>query len=404
MNELNNTYMNLALEIAFSRTGSTSPNPAVGAVIVKNGSVIATGGTGPYGTAHAEVRAIGDAKSMGHDLSGSEMFVSMEPCSHYGTTDPCAEAIIREKISRVNIAIVDPNPKVAGKGIKMLENAGIEVIMMENFSRGAYDLIRGFEKLILQKIPFVISKSAVTLDGRIATSAGDSKWISSEYSRYISHKLRAKVDAIVIGKKTYESDNPSLNARFADFSKEVSDYFSSEKFAFSGYDNFFLKELLSADIKDYKDPLRVIAGIPEFFHENSSFFKDDNYVIVEDKDNLNRALKGEWKNNLNKLNIETTEALTPEESALYILEMLGKRGVLNLMLEGGAGLNSSFFSSGGIDQFIYFIAPKVSGNGISVLNNTGSEKMSEALKLHDVSTVLIGHDLLYNAYTKGHNG
>ncbi len=394
--------MNLALEIAFSRMGLTSPNPAVGAVIVKNGTIIGRGGTGPAGTAHAEVRAIDDARGSGADLSGSEMFVSLEPCSHYGKTPPCTEAIIKAGICRVNIAIVDPNPRVSGKGVEALKNAGIETFMMEDFSRSAHDLIRGFEKLILQNRPFVISKSALTLDGRIATSAGDSKWISSEYSRFISHKLRAKVDAIVIGKNTYESDNPSLNARFADFGKEVFEYFSFEKFAFSGYDNFFLKELLTSDINDFKDPLRIVVGIPGLFHENSPLFKYDNYIIVADKDSLNRALK-DGNSFLNKLNIATTEVLNQAETSLYILEMLGKKGVLNIMLEGGAGLNSSFFSSGNMDQLMYFIAPKVSGNGISVLNNAGSEKMSEALKLYDVSSVLIGDDLLYNAYTKAFN-
>ncbi len=402
MNNSDKTYMKLALEIAFSRAGLTSPNPAVGAVIVKNGSVIGTGGTGPCGTAHAEVRAINEALSSGVDLSGSEMFVSLEPCSHYGKTPPCAEAIIKAGIGKVNIAITDPNPLVSGKGIEILKNGGVDVFMMEDFHQPAYDLIRGFEKLILKHMPFVISKSAVTLDGRIATSAGDSKWITGAHSRYITHKLRAKSDAIIIGKKTYESDNPSLNVRFNDFSDEVSASFIEKKYKISGYDNFFLKELLCSEINDYKDPLRVIAGLPEIIHENSPFFKDDNYVIVADKDSLNNALKKGDKNYLFKLNIEETVSITESETALYILEMLNRRGVLNVMLEGGAGLNSSFFSSGLIDHFFYFIAPKLSGNGISVLNNAGSEKMSEALMLHDVSAVLINDDLLYSAYTTGY--
>ena len=392
--------MELALKIAFSRAGLTSPNPAVGAVIVKNGSVVGTGGTGPFGTAHAEVRAINEALSSGIDLSGSEMFVSLEPCSHYGKTPPCAEAIIRSGIKKVNIAITDPNPLVAGKGIEMLKNGGVDVFMMEDFCRPAYDLIRGFEKLILKQIPFVISKSAVTLDGRIATSSGDSKWITGAHSRYITHKLRAKSDAIIIGKNTYEADNPSLNVRFDDFSEEVSSSFIEKKYKLAGYDNFFLKELLCSEIKEYKDPLRVIAGCPEVIHENSPFFKDDNYVIIADKDSLKRVLHKGDKNILLKLNIEETVSMTGSETALYILEMLKRRGILNVMLEGGSGLNSSFLSTGEIDQFICFIAPKITGNGIPVFNNTGSEKMSEASRLHQVSSVFINDDLLYSAYTK----
>jgi diaminohydroxyphosphoribosylaminopyrimidine deaminase/5-amino-6-(5-phosphoribosylamino)uracil reductase len=399
LNDLSKKYMIQALKIAFSRAGLTSPNPAVGAVVVKNGSVIGTGGTGPCGTAHAEVRAINDAASSSADLAGSEMFVTLEPCSHYGKTPPCAEAIIKAGIGKVNIAITDPNPLVSGKGIEMLKNAGVDVLMMNEFRQPAYDLIRGFEKLILKHRPFVISKSAVTLDGRIATSAGDSKWITGGHSRFIAHKLRAKSDAIIIGKKTYEADNPSLNVRFSDFNDEIQSWFTEEKFKFTGYDNFFLKSLLTESINEYKDPFRVIAGLPEIIYEDSQFFKDDNYVIVAQKDTLDRISRNGNGNILSKLNIEETGSMTGPDSAVYILEMLKGRGILNVMLEGGAGLNSSFLSAGEIDQFIYFIAPKISGNGISVLNNTGSEKMSEAVKLHDVSSVFISEDLLYNGYT-----
>jgi diaminohydroxyphosphoribosylaminopyrimidine deaminase/5-amino-6-(5-phosphoribosylamino)uracil reductase len=328
------------------------------------------------------------------------MFVSLEPCSHYGKTPPCAEAIIKSGIEKVNIAITDPNPLVSGKGIEMLKNGGVDVVMMEEFYQPAYDLIRGFEKLILKQTPFVISKSAVTLDGRIATSAGDSKWITGAHSRYITHKLRAKSDAIVIGKNTYEADNPSLNVRLKDFSSEVSDFFKEDKFKFTGYDNFFLKELLKSEINEYKDPFRVIAGCPEVVHENSPFFKDDNYVIIADKDSVNNALKKGYKNNLLKLNIEETGSMAGHETSLYILEMLKRRGALSVMLEGGSGLNSSFLGADEIDQLICFIAPKIIGNGISVFNNTGSEKMIEASVLHHVSLVLIGDDLLYSAYTK----
>jgi diaminohydroxyphosphoribosylaminopyrimidine deaminase/5-amino-6-(5-phosphoribosylamino)uracil reductase len=392
------SFMQLACRIAFSKVGLTSPNPAVGAVIVKNGEAAGTGGTGPFGSDHAEVRAIKDAKSKGADLSGAEMYVSLEPCSHFGKTPPCTEAIIESGISTVYIAVKDPNPLVAGKGIARLAECGIDVIMSDQFSNMGYDLIRGFKKLILQKKPFVVSKSAITLDGRIATSAGDSKWISNQYSRYISHKLRAKSDAIIIGKNTYEADNPSLDVRITDFSESAADYFSGENFTFSGYDNFYLRELLTAEITGYHDPLRVMAGIPEIFHESSKFFKDDNYVIAAGSEEYKAALKRRGAESLKKLNLEIAPPLSDGEMAEYILDMLYRRGVLSVMLEGGAGLNSAFFKSGAIDQFMYFIAPKVAGNGIAPLNNAGSAMMAEALNLYNVSTVLIDNDLLYNAY------
>lgn len=398
MTDKSYSFMQLACRIAFSRIGLTSPNPAVGAVIVKNGEAAGTGGTGPFGSDHAEVRAIKDARSKGIDLTGAEIYVSLEPCSHYGKTPPCTEAIIESGISRVYVAVKDPNPLVAGKGIARLAESGVDVVMEDQFLNMGYDLIRGFKKLILQKKPFVVSKSAITLDGRIATSAGDSKWISNQYSRFISHKLRAKSDAIIIGKNTYESDNPSLDVRMTDFSRGAEDYFSDENFTFSGYDNFYLRELLTAEITGYHDPLRVMAGIPEIFHEKSKFFKDDNYVIAADGEEFKAAVKRHGAETLNKLNLEIAPPLSDGEMAEYILDMLQRRGVLSVMLEGGAGLNSAFFKSGSIDQFMYFIAPKVAGNGIAPLNNTGSAMMAEALNLHDVSTVLIDNDLLYNAY------
>lgn len=390
--------MQLACRIAFSKGGLTSPNPAVGAVIVKKGEVAGTGGTGPYGSDHAEVRAIKDAQSRGADIKGAEMYVSLEPCSHYGKTPPCTEAIIQAGISRVHIAVKDPNPLVSGNGIARLTDSGIDVVMNDQYSSIGYDLIRGFRKLILKNKPFVISKSAVTLDGKIATSTGDSKWISNEFSRYISHKLRAKCDAIIIGKNTFVSDNPSLDVRLSGFRSEVRNYFTPAGINISGYDNFYLRELLTSEITEYKNPLRVMAGIPEQIDKNSNFFKDDNYIIAAGNDEYMAAVKKSGKELINKLNLKITASLNNVEMADYILELLQRRGVLNVMLEGGAGLNSAFFSSGEIDQFIYFIAPKIAGNGISPLNNSGSVMMSEALNLHDVSAVFIQGDLLYNGY------
>lgn len=394
----NYEFMQLACRIAFSRGGLTSPNPAVGAVIVKNGEAAGIGGTGPYGSDHAEVRAIKDALSRGADIKNAEMYVSLEPCSHYGKTPPCTEAIIKAGISRVHISVKDPNPIVAGNGIARLRESGIDVVMNERYSSLGCDLIRGFRKLILKNKPFVVSKSAVTLDGKIATSAGDSKWISNEYSRYITHKLRAKSDAIIIGKNTFESDNPSLDVRISGFSREAGEYFTPGGLNISGYDNFYLRELLTAEIKEFKNPLRVIAGIPEKILENRNFFKDDNYLIVATNDDYTAAVKKGRKESIHKLNLEIAGSLSNEEMADYILEILQRRGILNVMLEGGAGLNSAFFSAGAIDQFMYFIAPKIAGNGIAPLNNTGAAIMSEALNLHDVSSVFIKGDLLYNGY------
>ena len=196
-----------AFEAAFSRCGYTSPNPPVGAVVVKDGRIISSGGTQFCGGDHAEVCAINSA---GGDADGAELYVTLEPCSHYGKTPPCTDKIISSGIKRVYLPILDSNPKVSGNGVRILRDNGIEVIIVEEFKDYAIDMYRSFFTLINKKRSYLIHKSAVTLDGFIADANGSSKWISNEISRYISHRLRAVNDAVIIGKNTLLADNPSL--------------------------------------------------------------------------------------------------------------------------------------------------------------------------------------------------
>ena len=402
---VNDLYMKRACEIAFTRIGMTSPNPAVGAVIVKNGSIIGEGGTGAYGCDHAEVTAIKDAIQRGHDLSGAEIYVSLEPCSHFGKTPPCTDAIINCGISKVHVPLMDPNPVVSGSGIRKLIESGVEVNIMHNYFKTASDLIRSFKKYILRGQPFIINKCAVTLDGKIAASSGDSRWISNEHSRLFVHKLRSKVDAVIVGSNTLVKDNPMLNVRMDDFGDDIKNSLSDCCGCMTGRDNFYLAELMKSEIKEYKDPLRVLVGIPAEITIDCNFFRDDNYLIIAGEKEYERALKvnKELKVISERLKIAAGSFDSHEDSVRFALNTLKDKGVMSALLEGGGALNGSFFNAGAIDQFMYVIAPKVLGSGIAPINGAPSERMSDSLSLRDVSTVLLGDNLLFNGYKEEYN-
>lgn len=402
---VNDLYMKRACEIAFSRIGRTSPNPAVGAVIVKDGSIIGEGGTGACGCDHAEVTAIKDARARGCDTAGAEIFVSLEPCSHYGKTPPCTEAIINCGIRKVYTPLLDPNPIVSGSGIKKLVSAGIEVNIMHDHFRAASELIRNFKKYILRGQPFIINKCAVTLDGKIASSSGDSKWISNEYTRLLVHKLRSKVDAVIIGSNTLMKDNPMLNVRLGDFNDDIKSVLTATSGMINGKDNFFLAELLKAEINDYNDPLRVLVGMPSDMLINCNFLRDDNYIIITNEKEFESATAANknLRSFSDKLNIVKGQFSSHEESVHFAMDVLKKNGVMTALLEGGGTLNGSFFNVGAIDQFMYVVAPKVLGSGISPIRGRESEHMSDSLTLRDVSTVLIGDNLLFNGYKEEYN-
>ncbi|MCL1864598.1 MAG: bifunctional diaminohydroxyphosphoribosylaminopyrimidine deaminase/5-amino-6-(5-phosphoribosylamino)uracil reductase RibD [Spirochaetes bacterium] len=398
-------YMKQACEIAFSKIGKTSPNPAVGAVIVKNGRIIGEGGTDIYGGDHAEIKAIKHAKSNGYDTTGAELYVSLEPCAHYGKTPPCTDAIIDCGITKVHIPILDPNPKVAGKGVEKLAAAGITVNIMNNYFDAASDLLRSFKKYILQGQPFIINKCAVTLDGRIASTTGDSKWISNEYTRLLVHKLRAKVDAIIIGCNTLIQDNPMLNARVNDFNSDIKAGLSESLNYINGRRNFFLTKLLTADIDDYNDPLRVLVGIPNELSPKSNFLRDDNHIIIANSDDVNTVLKlnNELKKVLHRVNIVQHEINSNDESIHFVMSVLKDRGVMTALLEGGGSLNGSFFNAGAIDQFMYIISPKLLGSGISPINGKESMNITDSRHLNGISTIQIKDNILFNGYKEEYN-
>jgi len=402
MEDEHNKFMLEALAIAFRHMGNTSPNPSVGAVIARNGRVISSGGTCPWGSSHAEIVALRNA---GEDLKGADMYVTLEPCNHYGKTPPCTEAIISAGISRVIIPMLDPNPMVAGKGVNRLRQEGVEVVVLHEMADCAADLIRPFKKYIFRKRPFVIHKSAITLDGRIATGSGDSKWISSDYSRYLVHRLRAKADAVIVGKQTFVQDNPSLTVRLDSYKQDIVDYFSRGECAISGRDNYFMRSLFSGEIGECPQPLRVVVGLTGALDTGSSIFYDDNYVIYENESKLSEMIRGDsaLKKTVTGLNIVPLPAENRQDSVMAVLEDLGSRGVMLALLEGGGTLAGSFMEAGEIDQFMYFITPRILGNGVSPISGRGVDKIADSLYLRDVSAMMVGDNLLYNGYRETYN-
>ncbi len=396
-----NQFMEKALSIAFQGIGQTSPNPSVGAVIVKEGREIACGGTSRAGSAHGEVNAVQAAESNGHDLKGADLYVTLEPCCHHGKTPPCTDLIIDRGFKRVYIPLEDPNPVVSGRGVDQLRRAGIEVIFLNDYGEAAFDLIRPFRKMILSGKPHVISKSAMTLDGKIATLMGDSHWISNEYSRFIVHCLRGRVDAVVVGAETFRHDLPRLDVRMNDFSEEVHDFFQGRGVKGFGRKNFYMDSLLGETVGKFNSPLRVVLGISlEFFESRYDYFFRGDYLIFSTHEELKQIkdMNPEYSERIEAMNIVLAGDGGNLVSIDEVLSFLAERGVMSILLEGGGRVNGAFFDGNYIDQFLYFITPKVLGSGRSVIEGKGRETISLASELKDISFYDIEGDLLYCGY------
>lgn len=359
-------YMRIALELAKKGIGYTKQNPLVGAVIVKNGKIIGEGYHQVYGSHHAEVNAIQNATE---DVKGATMYVTLEPCSHYGKTPPCANYIVEKGIKRVVVALEDPNPEVSGKGINILRDSGIEVVtgILEEESRKLNEI---FIKYIRTKLPFCIVKTAMTLDGKIATSTGDSKWITNEESRKYVHLLRHRVSAIMVGIGTVLQDNPYLNTR--------------------------LEEGLGSD------PIRIIvdthARIP--LEANVLDNKSSSRTIIATTELAS-------KEKLRKLEDKGAEIIiTPlrnnQVDLNYLINALGERGIDSILLEGGSELNYSAIEAGIVDKVNIFIAPKFIGGreAKTPVGGLGKELMKDAVLLSGIQIHKFGEDIMIEGYLR----
>ncbi|WP_456391880.1 bifunctional diaminohydroxyphosphoribosylaminopyrimidine deaminase/5-amino-6-(5-phosphoribosylamino)uracil reductase RibD [Persephonella sp.] len=356
-------FMRIALKEAKKGKGYTHPNPAVGAVIVKDDRILGKGYHKRAGMPHAEREAIKDALSKGHSIEGATMYVTLEPCCHYGRTPPCTEAIIDKRIKRVVVATLDPNPQVAGKGVEILRKNGVEV-KTGILEKEAKKLNEDFFVYIQKKRPFVHLKIAQTIDGKIATKTGSSKWITGEKARRYAHRLRKEATAVLVGKGTALTDNPQLTVR-----------------------NYPSK----------KQPLRVLVDksleVPLDFKIYSS---DASTVVITSEIAPSEKIKKLEEKGIKIIRLPLKEGrfdINDILKALYDME------VMHLLVEGGKGIITEFIEKGVFDKISLFVAPKIIGeDGISGIGRLGIEDISEAINLRIESIKKLDRDLYIELY------
>ncbi|WML50083.1 bifunctional diaminohydroxyphosphoribosylaminopyrimidine deaminase/5-amino-6-(5-phosphoribosylamino)uracil reductase RibD [Neobacillus sp. PS3-34] len=353
-------YMELALKNAQAMKGQTDPNPLVGAVIVNENRIVGVGAHLKAGEAHAEIHAI---RMAGEKAKGGTIYVTLEPCSHHGRTGPCAVAIVEAGIQKVVIAALDPNPLVSGSGVKILQDAGIEVEVgiLEEESRKMNEV---FNKFIVKKQPFVTLKSGITLDGKIASSSNDSKWITSAEARHDVHILRNENMAILVGANTVIEDDPELTAR----------------------------------IPNGRNPIRIIMDSTLRIPLDSKVVTDhlaETWIFTTQKYDAEKKIQLEIAG-LKVFVTNGSERVNPTE----VLEILGEQLVSSVLVEGGGGINAAFLENKVVDKVALYIAPKLIGgqHAPSFFGGTGFDMMADALELDDVSIVKIGKDYKFTGY------
>lgn len=356
--------MREALRIARNAEGRTSPNPLVGAVIVQQGRIVGQGWHRKAGTPHAEIHAL----HMAGDLArGAELYVTLEPCSHYGRTGPCAKAVVEAGIRRVVIGMKDPNPLVAGRGIAILEDAGIEVRcgVLEEEARQLNEV---FLKWIMTKMPFVVLKTAMTLDGKIATCAGNSQWITNEASRLKTHELRDIYDGILVGIGTVLADDPSLTARLP-----------------NGMGH---------------NPVRVVVDSQARTPLTAKLLTDHQaktIIAVTEAADAGRVAA---------LRQAGAEVLAVNDGAQVdlqrLMQLLGEQEISSVLVEGGGTVNFSLLHAGLVDKVYAFIAPKIVGGrtALSPVAGSGIAALEDAVQLENMQVGMLDGDVLLCGYIK----
>ncbi len=359
-------HMRRALELARLAEGCTSPNPMVGAVLVKDGRVAGEGFHVKAGQAHAEIMAVQEA---GEAARGATLYINLEPCCHFGKTPPCVDALIACGISKAVVAMTDPNPLVAGKGLKRLREAGIEVEagLLEDEAR---QLNEAFIKYIQTRHPFVMVKAAMSLDGKIATNSGDSRWISNEKSRAFVHQIRNCTDAVLVGIGTVLKDDPMLNTRLDGIEGK-----NPQRVILDG----------SLDIPLSSRIVQTAAEIPTMvFCAASADFRREEQL------------------RLKAVDVFRVQGSAEELDLKEVLDALGACGVTSLLVEGGAAINASFFEAGLVDKVTWFIAPKILGgfNAPSPVGGRGAGSIAGAIILEHMEIRRFDEDICVSGYIK----
>ena len=349
-------YMDLAIKLAEKGKGLTSPNPMVGCIVVKRGRIVGKGFHRKAGTEHAEVLALNDA---GKKAINSTLYVNIEPCSHWGRTPPCTEKIVESGVREIIIGMKDPNPLV--EGFRELKFRGLKT-KIGILEREARKLNEVYIKYMRTKRPFVILKVAMSVDGKIATSTGDSKYITSKEARAYVHQLRSDVDAVMVGLNTVLRDNPELTPRL---------------------------------VKG-KDPMKIVVDSKLKIPKNCHLMKDPAKLIIA---TTSKAQKSMIKKLQQKgINVIITKSKKGMVELHDLMKQLGKHEITSVMIEGGSQLNSSAIKDGIVDKALIFAAPKIIGNGIGAIGSLGIKKIDKAINLKNPIVKKIGKDVLIEGY------
>jgi diaminohydroxyphosphoribosylaminopyrimidine deaminase / 5-amino-6-(5-phosphoribosylamino)uracil reductase len=360
-------YMDLALSNAQAMKGQTDPNPLVGSVIVNDNRIVGIGTHLKAGEPHAEIHAL---RMAGEKAKGGTIYVTLEPCSHHGRTGPCAVAIVEAGIKKVVIATLDPNPVVSGNGVKILEDAGIEVVVGVR-QEESQKMNEVFNKFIVEKTPFVTLKAGITLDGKIATHSFDSKWITSEEARKDVHHLRNESMGILVGVNTVIKDDPELTTRIPNGRNPI-------------------RIVLDSSLRIPLESKLITDKLAETW-----IFTGENYDIEKRKVLENFGVS--------VFKTSGRKHVNPAE----VLQILGEKLVSSVLIEGGGTINWAFLEKKLIDKVVLYVAPKIIGghNSPSFLAGAGFDKVRDAVHLSNISLQQIGSDYKFTGYpTYSHKG
>ncbi len=369
--KIDEQYIKMCFSLARMSVGQVSPNPLVGAVVVQDNIIIGKGKHEFYGGPHAEPNAILNATE---SVEGATLYCNLEPCCHTNKqTPPCTNLIIESKIKRVVISNLDPNPEVAGKGVKKLREAGIAVTIGILEEEG-FELNEVFFKYIQTKKPFVHIKLAQTLDGKIATSSGDSKWISNDSARERVHVWRQRYDAVLVGRNTLEKDDPTLNIR------------------------------MGVDSKG-KTPYRIVLGSIHKMETSYKLFQDENSnktIIVTSSESYSSCNQESLDIfETNRVKILVVEKTGNSFDHADVLLKLGSLKITSILVEGGQSVITSFLDQKQFDRLSLFICPKIIGNGISYYKNDSNLLMKDAIEFSNSKIENLDGQIIYHAYSGG---
>lgn len=385
-------YMKRAIELALSARGHTSPNPMVGCVVVKEGRIISEACHEKYGEFHAERNALLRCKE---DTRGAELYVTLEPCCHYGKTPPCTEIIIEKGISRVYVGSLDSNPLVAGKGIEILQQAGIQVEygILDEECRKMNEI---FYHYISHKTPFVALKYAMTLDGKIAAYTGDSKWVTSEEARYHVQQLRKEYSGILVGIGTVLADNPMLNCRIEEDVNPIRIICDSN-----------LQIPMDSNIVKTAKDIKTIVAYSEAVIPEEAVDRNMASTILSERYRRSACDmqwdKQEKRKKLQESGITLINTGTePQVNLNVLMKKLGEMKIDSVIIEGGAAINASALQAGIVNKVYAYIAPKIimGETAKSPVGGRGIEFMKDAVCLKHMQSEMIGKDLLITGYIR----